>query len=210
VKTHVYAPWVVALAIVAILAGCGGGSGVRFSDLFDESAAAEGTGIQGFGLVRAVVILATHEATSRQRRAAEQNGRRAVAQLKTQLAKKETPKAGQRKKPVASTTRPKAEATPGKASARTAKAKPTPAVVPEPEAEEEPASSPKAKLPRIIAVATEKDEKTDKKAAQAVMLFDTYSQEVVGNKVYDIESEPGKGEEVRFETYSAIYVGASL
>ena len=62
-----FSPLVVALTIAALLAGCGGGSGVRFSDLFDESAAAEGTGIQGFALVRAVVILATHDATARQR-----------------------------------------------------------------------------------------------------------------------------------------------
>ena len=75
-------PFIAALTAAAFLAGCaGGGSGVRFADLFDESAAAEGTGIQFTGIVRAVVILAKHDATARQRQVAEQNGRRAVAKL---------------------------------------------------------------------------------------------------------------------------------
>ncbi len=195
---------IAALTIAATLSGCGGGSGVRFSDLFDESAAAEGTGIQGFGLVRAVVILATHEATARQRQVAEQNGRRAVAQIKARMAEEEkappppTSKPVRKKEPVASTTKPSAESGP------------SPAVASEPEVEPTPKSKARKEIPRIIAVATEKNEETEENAAQAVMLFDTYSQEVVGNKVYDIEREPRKGEAVRFETYSSIYIGASL
>lgn len=189
-----YAPLVAGVTIAAMLAGCSGGGGVRFSDLFDESAAAEGTGIQGFGLVRAVVILATHDATARQRQVAEQNGRRAVARLKERLAAEEK------------------EAVPSKPSPKVAEAKPTPTV--DRARSEEPAPTtkpePRKKLPRIIAVATEKNEETDKKAAKAVMLFDTYSQEIVGNKVYDIETEPQKGDTVRFETYSTTYVGASI
>ncbi len=202
-----YVSCIAALTIALMVAGCGGGSGVRFSDLFDESAAAEGTGIQGFGLVRAVVILATHEATARQRQVAEQNGRRAVAQIKARLAAEEkeapvrTSEPGRKKKPVASTTKP---------SQKTAEAASTPTVVSEPEVEPTPKPKARKEIPRIIAVTTEKNEKTDEKAAQAVMLFDTYSQEIVGNKVYDIEREPKQGEAVRFETYSSIYVGASL
>lgn len=216
-----FSPLVVALTIAALFTGCGGGSGVRFSDLFDESAAAEGTGIQGLGLVRAVVILATHEATPRQRQIAEQNGRRAVARLQARAeASAPAPskkKKKLRKKSVAATSKPKPKPTPAAKTAST-KAKPAPAVVtkPEPEPEYEevveatPVPKPRKKLPRIIAIATEKDDKTDKKAAKAIMLFDTHAQKVIGNKVYDIESEPRAGDEVRFETYSTSYIGASL
>jgi type IV secretory pathway VirB10-like protein len=185
---------IVTLTVAALFVGCGGGSGVRFSDLFDESAAAEGTGVQFSGLVRAVVILAKHDATARQRQVAEQNGRRAVAKLQARMATSSREAAPAPKKP-----RPKKTS----ASAKVAK----------PEPQSEPATAqPKSrkKLPRIIAVATEKDERTDKKAAKAVMLFDTHAQQIIGNKVYDIESEPQTGEEVRFETHSTSYIGASL
>ena len=33
---------------------------------------------------------------------------------------------------------------------------------------------------------------------------------IIGNKVYDIEKEPRPGDEVRFETHSTSYIGASL
>ena len=161
------------LTAVAILSGCAGGSGVKFSDLFDESAAAEGTGVQASSLVRAVVILATHEASAKQRAVAEQNGRRAVAKLRARIAAQEA-------------TTPRVKPSGGKKPAA------------------------RRKLPRVIAIVTEKDSKTDSKAAKAVMLFDTQSQQIVGNKVYDIESEPRAGEDVRFETQSANYLGASL
>jgi len=195
------APFIAALTVTALFTGCGGGSGVRFSDLFDQSASAEGTGIQFSGVVRAVVILATHDATARQRQVAEQNGRRAVARLKAHIAASEReagpashekvahhaaePEAPKPKTPGASTAGHETEAKPQ------AHARPRP-------------------LPRIIAIATEKDEHTDKKAARAVMLFDTHSEQIIGNKVYDIESEPRTGEDVRFETHSTSYIGASL
>ena len=165
------------LTAAALLSGCVGGSGVRFADLFDESAAAEGTGVQGSSLVHAVVILATHEASVKQRAVAEQNGRRAVAKLQARIAAQE--KAPPRVKPSG-----------GKKPAL--------------------ASRSPRKLPRVIAIVTEKDSQTDGKAAKAIMLFDTHSQQIVGNKVYDIESEPRPGEEVRFETHAANYLGASF
>ena len=172
------APFIAPLTAVALLSGCAGGSGVKFSDLFDESAAAEGTGVQTSSLIRAVVILATHEASAKQRAVAEQNGRRAVAKLQARLA-------AQEKAPP-----PRVKSSGGK----------KPAV----------AAKPRQKLPRIIAIVTEKNSQTDTKAAKAVMLFDTHAQQIVGNKVYDIESEPRAGEDVRFETHSANYLGASL
>jgi len=63
------------------------------------------------------------------------------------------------------------------------------------------------KMPRYIAVETEKDERSSPKAEKAVMIWDTQSQEIVGNNVYDIESTPAVGTTARFETYSAEYVG---
>ena len=218
-----FAPIIAAITTAAYFAGCaGGGSGVRFSDLFDDSAAAEGTGIQFSGIVRAVVILATHDATARQRQIAEQNGRRAVAKLQTRYASR--PEAAPKhkkprpKKPVASVParEPKVEAEPKpKHKARTgqetvvkSEPKPEPKLAPEPEPT--PRAKPQKKLPRIIAVTTEKDEHTDKKAAKAIMLFDTHAQKIIGNKVYDIQSEPRPGDDVRFETHSASYIGASL
>jgi len=166
---------IASLAAAAILAGCS--SDVRFSDLFDESAAAEGTGVQGSSLVRAIVILATHDASAKQRAVAEQNARRAVAKMQAQIAAQE--KAPEPTKPAA-----------GK--------KPTAS------------TKPHKKLPRVIAIATQRDEKTDPKAARAVMLWDTSAQQIIGNKVYDVESEPPRGADVRFETQSASYLGASL
>lgn len=164
------APFVTA----ALLLGCA--SDVRFSDLIDQSAAAEGTGIQGSKLIQ-IVILATHQASTKQRAVAEQNARRAVAKMQAQIAAQEEAPAPVKpaggKKPTAAT-------------------------------------KPRKKLPRVIAVATERDAKTDPKAARAVMLWDTSAQQIVGNKVYDIESEPPRGADVRFETQAASYLGASL
>jgi hypothetical protein len=64
------------------------------------------------------------------------------------------------------------------------------------------------KQPRYIAVDTEKNEKTSPKAKKAVMIWDTQSETVVGNNVYDVQSPPAVGSTAKFETYSAEYVGS--
>ena len=69
-------------------------------------------------------------------------------------------------------------------------------------------ASTKKKVPRYIAVDTEKDQRTSPKAKKSVMIWDTQSQEIVGNNVYDVESTPSVGSTARFETYSAEYVGS--
>ncbi len=61
---------------------------------------------------------------------------------------------------------------------------------------------------RYIAVDTAKDQRTSPKAQKSVMLWDTQSQSVVGNNVYDVESAPEVGSTAKFETYSAEYVGS--
>ena len=64
----------------------------------------------------------------------------------------------------------------------------------------------KAKPARYIAVQTEKSEQSQGKAS--VMVFDTQTNEVVGNNVYDLKSAPQVGQTAKFDTYSAQYVGA--
>ncbi|HEY2342551.1 MAG TPA: hypothetical protein VGH90_05965 [Chthoniobacteraceae bacterium] len=65
-----------------------------------------------------------------------------------------------------------------------------------------------AKLPRYIAVDTEKDEHTAPQAKKSVMIWDTESHQVVGNNVYDVSNPPAVGSTAKFETYSAQYVGS--
>jgi lipopolysaccharide export LptBFGC system permease protein LptF len=66
------------------------------------------------------------------------------------------------------------------------------------------------KVPRYIAVDTVKDNRTAANAKKSVMIWDTQSQQIVGNNVYDVEKTPAIGDTGRFETYSAEYVGAGL
>jgi hypothetical protein len=62
--------------------------------------------------------------------------------------------------------------------------------------------------PRYLAVRTRSDARA--KTPVSVMIWDTQAQEIVGNNVYDINSPPPAGAPVRFETFSADYVGAGL
>ena len=39
------------------------------------------------------------------------------------------------------------------------------------------------------------------------MIYDTQSEEFVGNNVYDVQSTPRVGSTAKFDTYSAEYVG---
>jgi hypothetical protein len=66
-----------------------------------------------------------------------------------------------------------------------------------------------AKQPRFIAVDTVKNEQTSAHAQKAVMIWDTQSEQIVGNNVYDVENPPQIGQTAKFETYSAEYVGGS-
>ena len=58
---------------------------------------------------------------------------------------------------------------------------------------------------RYIAVATVRE--PDSKGAKSLMIFDTQTDQVVGNHVYDVKIEPKTGQVGKFETYSAEYVG---
>ena len=73
---------------------------------------------------------------------------------------------------------------------------------------EEKRTTMKKKKVRYIAVDTEKNGETSPKAKKAVMIWDTQSQSIVGNNVYDVEKTPSVGSTAKFETHSAQYVGS--
>jgi uncharacterized membrane protein YhiD involved in acid resistance len=63
----------------------------------------------------------------------------------------------------------------------------------------------KSTKPRYIAVKTVKEQNS--KGSDQVMIFDTQSNEIVGNNVYDLKSPPKVGQTTKFDTYTAEYVG---
>ena len=66
----------------------------------------------------------------------------------------------------------------------------------------------KKKVPRFIAVDTERDERSQ--GAKSIMIWDTQVQQVVGNEVFDVKTPPRPLDTAKFDTYSAQYVGAGL
>jgi hypothetical protein len=54
-------------------------------------------------------------------------------------------------------------------------------------------------------VKTVKEENSQGK--DQVMIFDTQSNQIVGNNVYDLKSSPKVGQTSKFDTYTAEYVG---
>jgi len=67
----------------------------------------------------------------------------------------------------------------------------------------------KNKKTRYIAVDTEKNAQTSPKAKKVVMVWDTQSESLVGNTVYDLPDPPPVGKSIVFTTYAAEYVGGS-
>ena len=68
----------------------------------------------------------------------------------------------------------------------------------------------KTKLPRYVAVDTVKDKRAAPGTKKVVMIWDTQSETLVGNNVYDVQTVPPVGATTKFETYSAQYVGNGL
>jgi len=58
---------------------------------------------------------------------------------------------------------------------------------------------------RYIAVDTVREK--DSSGAKSVMIYDTQTEQVVGNDVYDVKQSPKEGTISKFDTYSAEYVG---
>ncbi|MGV3533497.1 MAG: hypothetical protein ACO1QR_14115 [Chthoniobacteraceae bacterium] len=171
----------------------GGFSGVAAGGIARAAGMSTAESIATGAAVGAVVavttyIIAKHQATERQRQIAE---RRARAAYERMLAQRE-----------AAAAREEAAAERRAASRRTA-SKPKPKA----KSKTQTRAAAKKKLPRYIAVDTEKDERTSPQAKKAVMIFDTQAEQIVGNNVYDVQSTPTVGSTARFETYSAQYVG---
>ena len=59
---------------------------------------------------------------------------------------------------------------------------------------------------RYIAVDTHKDDKIQ--GQKAVMIYDTKSQQIVGNDVYDVKQAPKVGQTTKLDNYTAQYVGS--
>jgi hypothetical protein len=66
----------------------------------------------------------------------------------------------------------------------------------------------KASKVRYIAVDTEKDERSAPTAKKTVMVYDTETEAVATNNVYDVKTPPPVGSTTKFDTYSAEYVGS--
>lgn len=63
----------------------------------------------------------------------------------------------------------------------------------------------KVSKPRYIPVKTVKEQNS--KGKDQVMIFDTQSNEIVGDNVYDLKTTPQVGQTSKFDTYTAEYVG---
>ncbi|GAB4166155.1 MAG: hypothetical protein Fur0032_03380 [Terrimicrobiaceae bacterium] len=63
----------------------------------------------------------------------------------------------------------------------------------------------KSNQTRYIAVKTQKESFNQGK--ESVMIFDTQTNGIVGNQVYDLKESPKVGSVQKFDTYSAEYVG---
>jgi hypothetical protein len=66
----------------------------------------------------------------------------------------------------------------------------------------------KEKKVRYIAVDTEKDAKTSQQAKKSVMVWDTQTQRIANDNVYDVQKSPPVGQTAKFDRYSAEYVGS--
>lgn len=151
--------------------------------------------------------LIRYQATEYQRKVAEQRARAFVAAQRQAIAKakakapakpKPTPKAIVKTEPPSKPSKPGAKPTKPE---KPEKPKPEPAPV----VEEKP-----KELPRYIAVDTVKDKRASPKAKKVVMIWDTHSESLVSNNIYEVENPPPVGAKTKFETYSAEYIGAGL
>jgi hypothetical protein len=142
-----------------------------------------------------------YEASAYQRKVAEQRARAFVAAHRQAAAKAKTTA-----KPAPSS--PKKTAKSKAAEPQTAKKTKE---APEPPKVAKSLAIPTPKpLPRYIAVDTVKDKRAAPNAKKVVMIWDTQSESLVGNNIYDVKAPPAVGANAKFETFSAQYIGAGL
>ncbi len=164
---------------------------------------APGTGITGSRLAEVVTILATYEATQQQRQIAEQRAREAHARMirEQQAYQSRQARVAQSRRSSSSQSQASSSKPP---SGSSSKPKPTPKKA-TPAPEPEPEIAPAPPIPKRIAVEVP-DER--KQGASTVMLWDTASERLVGNEVYDLSKKPAQGGELAlWSGASAQYVG---
>jgi hypothetical protein len=157
-----------------------------------------GTGVQFSGLpeVVKVIINATYPATPQQTQVAQQRARKAVATIARREGK------------AATVTKKKDSGKPativGGATAGAGGTSVAPA--PAEEAKTAAAVLEKQTGSPIIAVDTQPDNRLQ--GDRAVMLWNTQSQRLVGNNVYDVSAPPAKGQVAQWGSVTARYVGS--
>ena len=142
--------------------------------------------IQAFDLQRRVSVqtqIGRREATEYQRKVAEANAR---AYMAAQL----------RSKGAATPSKP------GKTGGTTPEAKK--------KDELQSRQAAKAKLPRYVAVDTVKDARSAPGTKKVVMIWDTRSESLANNYVYDVSNPPPIGSTEKFDTYSVQYIGSGV
>ena len=74
--------------------------------------------------------------------------------------------------------------------------------------QDESAKNSSVNVPTVIAVDTDADERS--RGARSVMLWDTQTEEILGNEVYDVEEPPTLGNIALWNNVSARYVGRGM
>lgn len=171
-------------AVVVMLSGC---QALDKLDKEVETWGPEGSGLQFSKLPLAVKILATYKATPKQKAAAREIGLATQAKL---LAEQQ-----------AATPEPKkVDAAPVEAPA---------GIQPPPLA---PEVAGKPKLPvRVLAIKVPaKEDEPQAQAKEHIILWDTQTEQIVGEDVYVIDQPQKVGSVTKWDTFSAQYVGAGL
>jgi hypothetical protein len=65
----------------------------------------------------------------------------------------------------------------------------------------------RAKPPQSRYIAVKTQSEPHNKGQSAVLIYDTQSNGIVGNNVYDLKATPKVGQTSKFDTYTAEYVG---
>jgi hypothetical protein len=83
-----------------------------------------------------------------------------------------------------------------------------PPATPKPGTTTKPAPPRRTKVPKFIAVDTVPDEHSQ--TTRPIMIWNTQTQEFVGDTVYEVKEPPKLGQTAQFDTHIAEYVGAGL
>ncbi|CAN5302811.1 hypothetical protein BH23VER1_BH23VER1_28020 [soil metagenome] len=163
--------------------------------LFDLSAAGEGTGFQFVGIARAIKIAATYRATEPQRAAALRAVEMIAAQPPASPPPRPAPPA--KKKPA---TPPPITPSPSR-----------PVADAPPEAQPDPSPSQKP-LPKLVSVEVPKapNQPEANKGAHDIVIVNTSTRQLVGNTVYVTDDLPNRNETVKIKSLTVQHLGTSF